>query len=282
MSLMIHKCTICDKVYKSYQSIWNHKYKFHNPITTNNTHPISPTIPIPTLTKKYNCKKCNKEFGSYKHKWRHEKNCNQNLQIINNISNTTNITNNITNKIKNIIKITFNINKLGDENINLNNKEIEELFKKYGQNITKFIELVNFNKKLPENHLFCTTDLKSKYLNVYDTNTKLVIKDRKKYFFDSLLQPAIERIEKLNKTVKINNIDANHDNIKKTLEFNKEFQNKTFNDKLLKELHNQIELISYNKKKIVKETWDGKNNSSNYKLIRKIKKLIYEINLIKI
>ena len=141
-------CDICKKYYSSRQSLWVHKKKFHTNINIYHNQ-------IQNFNKYY-CKNCNKEFTQYQNRWRHEKTCKVNTpSVTNNIIN--NITNNIINNDnrKNIVNITFNINKLGDENIDLNNKEIEELFKKYGENITKFIELVNFNKELPENHLFC-------------------------------------------------------------------------------------------------------------------------------
>ena len=55
-----------------------------------------------------------------------------------------------------------------------------------------------------------------------------------------------------------------------------EFSRKFLNDNILKELFNRLELISYNNKQIILDTWTGKNSNSN-ELIFKIKKLILEI-----
>ena len=45
-------------------------------------------------------------------------------------------------------------------------------------------KITNFNKNLPENYYFCTTNLKSKY---FDVNNE----DCKKYFFNKLLQKLV-------------------------------------------------------------------------------------------
>jgi hypothetical protein len=148
---------------------------------------------------------------------------------------------------------------------------------KNGEAITKYIELINFNKELPNNHSFCTTNLKSKYLDVFNTDTKTIDKDRKKYFFDKLLKNAVNKIKKLFEIYKSEEyIIDNHDKVKQMLKSSIELGEKFFNDKILKELFNKIELLSYNKKNLIKNTWDG-NNNLNYKLIRKIKKLILSI-----
>jgi hypothetical protein len=131
---------------------------------------------------------------------------------------------------------------------------------------------------LPENHTFCTTNLKSKYLDVYNTDTKTVEKDRKKYFFDNLLQNSVNGIKKLIELHKKENIIIENNNIiTEMLKSSIELGSKYLNDKILKELFNKIELISYNNKQIIKDTWTGKNNLSKLTEIRKIKKLISKI-----
>jgi hypothetical protein len=57
-----------------------------------------------------------------------------------------------------------------------------------------------------------------------------------------------------------------------------ELEQKFFNDRILKELYNKFELISYNKKAIVKNTWNGNNNYDNCLMIREIKNLILGIS----
>lgn len=64
------------------------------------------------------------------------------------------------------------------------------------------------------------------------------------------------------------------------IDSNKNFVDKFYSDKLLNGLIKEIEALTYNNRKIVKETWEGKNN--NYLLIRKIRKLIKRIESVKI
>ncbi len=92
------KCVVCNKYYKSYQSLWNHKKKFHinisniipiiSPNIPNHIPIISPNIPItspdiPTVLSeknikkidKRNCDYCNKTLSSYKNLHRHQQTC---------------------------------------------------------------------------------------------------------------------------------------------------------------------------------------------------------------
>lgn len=85
-----YKCNICNKFYKSRQSLWNHKNKFHrehNPNIINYNPSINPPIikynpktqgENETVSKKYFCKFCNKEFTHYQNRWRHQKICQNN------------------------------------------------------------------------------------------------------------------------------------------------------------------------------------------------------------
>ncbi len=92
-----HCCNICNKEYKSYQSIWNHNNKFHNNkvynvndnvnnvniLVNNNVNNVNDINNINNTTncKYYNCSKCNKKFNHRQGKHQHEKNC---KEIINN------------------------------------------------------------------------------------------------------------------------------------------------------------------------------------------------------
>ena len=115
-----HICKDCNKIYASYQSLCNHRTKFHkqhdnptdNPsIIIDNPSIISTPLQIETV-KTYDCRYCKKDFAYFQNRWRHEKICktkneeiiekNKNSQIIENngtmntnngtINNTTNIT----------------------------------------------------------------------------------------------------------------------------------------------------------------------------------------------
>jgi hypothetical protein len=88
------KCDICKKYYKSYQSLWHHKKRYHTDIPINipdispNIPKISPNIPkispnIPNISLEKNIKKidkrdcdyCNKTLSSYKNLHRHQQTC---------------------------------------------------------------------------------------------------------------------------------------------------------------------------------------------------------------
>ena len=89
----VHTCKDCNKDYASYQSLCNHRTKFHK---VNNVDPgqhkvnidnnigqhsvnintISTLSQIETV-KQYNCRKCNKIYKYKQSRWVHEKTCNE-------------------------------------------------------------------------------------------------------------------------------------------------------------------------------------------------------------
>jgi hypothetical protein len=69
---MEFKCNICNKIYKSYQSLWNHNNKYHNTRQHQTPQINDPTTQINT---KKMCKYCNKIFSRSDSKFRHEKTC---------------------------------------------------------------------------------------------------------------------------------------------------------------------------------------------------------------
>ena len=85
------KCSSCNKYYKSYQSLWHHKNRYHSNIPSNiptispnipiNIPTISPNIPIISSEQnikkidKRNCEYCNKILSSYKNLHRHQQLC---------------------------------------------------------------------------------------------------------------------------------------------------------------------------------------------------------------
>jgi hypothetical protein len=94
-------CNICDKYYKSYQSLWNHNKRFHSDITLISTvckpniNHVSPAYQpninhISTEKQKYKlieskkgcylCKFCNKEYKTNQGRWKHQKKCEKSLK----------------------------------------------------------------------------------------------------------------------------------------------------------------------------------------------------------
>ena len=123
---MEHICNICDKKYKSYQSLWNHNKKFHT-ANLENIQDIDESKLI------YICKYCNKKFDKKQKKWYHQQKC---KDTSNNITTTipkegtiTNINNNINN------------NKLINSNNNINNGTINKtiIINNYGNDNLEYI-----------------------------------------------------------------------------------------------------------------------------------------------
>jgi hypothetical protein len=54
--------------------------------------------------------------------------------------------------------------------------------------------------------------------------------------------------------------------------------NKNLSNKIIKELFNEFELLSYNNKNLIKKTWNSEN-IDKYKKLRELKKLLLEIEL---
>jgi hypothetical protein len=85
------KCNECRKYYKSYQSLWNHKKKFHQQISTNDPQfdKNIPTIHPQNIhnikikkTDQTNCEYCNKILSCYNSMNRHLKICKTKQDII--------------------------------------------------------------------------------------------------------------------------------------------------------------------------------------------------------
>ncbi len=84
------KCDVCKKYYKSYQSLWNHKKRFHTIITQNNsiqpqinsiqpqTNSIQPQDESPPsyeTVDKLTCEYCSKIYSRMDNLNRHKKTC---------------------------------------------------------------------------------------------------------------------------------------------------------------------------------------------------------------
>ena len=230
----------------------------------------------------YNNKHCNKVLSHRNSRWVHEKVCKQKTQVENyqynkniNIQNNNNNNNNKT--------INIYVNGVGHENLKdiPYNDVIKILSNGGSKSILDYIKSVYFNKDLPENHSFCTTNIKSPYLSVLNNNTKTPELFQKKYYFDELIKKVNDRIKQLYKNY-INDtfVTENKDKIKNMLYSNQNFVEKFYGDKILNSLIKEIEALTYNYRQTVIDTWNGKNN--NYLLIRKINKLIKKIELNKL
>jgi len=219
---MEFKCKICNKIYKSYQSLWNHNHKYHD--NENHNPPQSDHI-LPhfdhknphSTTNNLSCNHCNKIFSRIDSLNRHIKTCKikNDQEVISKSNLEETIKKIIKNEMKNNKKSTTNIrvngniigtnhdsgpkiiiNKTGSENIDhITYNEVSTIFDNEISSVIKLIELVNFNECKPENHSFCSTALESPYLSFYNTNTNTVNKERKRYFFEEVICKSIQNHE---------------------------------------------------------------------------------------
>ena len=287
MSSKEYKCNICNKMYSSYKSLWYHNYKYHKNTSTNDVTPCNTNVTncnnnvtncnnnVTNCNNdniiKYYCPNCNNNFNNRQTRWRHIKICNNNNintcittnNIINNKNNTTSINNNIninTNTINNKINNKIIINKIGNENVlDLTITEVMDIFNKELSCITLLIEYLHFNERLPENHSFCTTNLESKYVSIYNVDKQLIKKDRKKYLFDTILDNSTHKLENLFNHYKNKFSHARQYEIKDTIYNIKKLKDAFYNDKIRTEICNKINLISYNNKNLVQNTWNNTN-----------------------
>jgi hypothetical protein len=74
-------CKICNKKYKSYQSLWNHNNKFHNVNNNKLQSNISLNAAIDKSSDQsikqheYKCQYCNKNYKHFQSRWKHEQKC---------------------------------------------------------------------------------------------------------------------------------------------------------------------------------------------------------------
>jgi hypothetical protein len=287
---MDYICKLCNKNYKSYQSLWNHNKKFHQ-ITNDNIPQISSTHPQKSSNlppnhsieisdeknKKLTCQICQKVFSRSDNLKRHQLKCDKNkfekydqeLEILKNkvktlenkTKSTTNIkvNGNLFNGNKMDVGPKIIINKTGSENMDLlNYEEVSTIFDNEISSVIKLIELVNFSEAKPENHSFCSTALESPYLSFYNTDTNSVNKERKKYFFEEVICKSIQNHQILYSKFKNKFNSVKRKKIEDNITSLKKMKENSFNSKIMGEMIRNLNLLSYNKRDLIQETWTGK------------------------
>ena len=270
---MENKCKICNKLYSSYQSLWIHNKKFHNKIAKNNNFEQLNNNSI--TTKNHICKFCNKEYKIQQSKWKHEQTCknkkditilkDENNKLKNEIIQLKSITptsiNNgsINNGTINNITNNFVINKIGEEALNkISYNDIKDIFRQQKNCLYHAIKYVNFNEKIPENHNFYNNSLEGKYVNVYNTEKNEVEKQNKKDFYDTVLLSSLNITNLLFDKIKDNVSKVKQKKLKLMI---KEIEDIANVDNYKKTYITNFNQISYNNKKIIKNTWDKKLNN---------------------
>jgi hypothetical protein len=205
-----HTCKDCNKIYASYQSLCNHRTKYHkNENNSIQQHDNSIEQPITAIESvDFNCRHCDKSYKHQQSRSRHEIICkktnnteiiektnsqiietqNNNSQIIENQKNiqnngTMNTNNGTINNTNNII-----INNYGQENLSYLK---DELIKKILERLTKhdddsmknaiptLAQFIHFNPYHKENNNIEINSIKSKTAKkMVDGKMKYVVKER--------------------------------------------------------------------------------------------------------
>ena len=240
-----YSCNICNINYKTYSGIWKHNNNIHN----------QQEINIIDNNKHFKCNYCDRKFLHSQSKWNHHQRCKNKIKAENQANivqnNSNNINNNNTNSNNTVI---ININAIGDEDISkITKTQMKAIFNENMNCLHKFIEAVNFNKNIPENHNFCTTSINDKFINVYDKEKNRIIKVNKDEIHDRLIYYNFPKIDimfnKYKKYLSVEKAKEIEDNIKKLKEYIyiKKSGKKIFN--------NEMNLISYNERYIIQDTW---------------------------
>jgi hypothetical protein len=276
----MYYCKDCNKNYQSYTGIYLHNKKYHtkneinnntnnntkNEINNNNNNTNNTNTNNNTNNNKiYNCRYCNSEYKYKQNRWRHEKTCrNENLSLkkqieiltkkVNELSNrpvNININNNINNNNNNNNN-TIIINEIGKEDISFLSLEDKQNILKAGLNsLFKLVEKINFNDNQPSNHNFCVTSINDKHASVIDTDNNKIIKAEKSSLFDSVAFNNFIKLESI-----ANNPEFSKEEISKYKQEISKLKDMLFiNNNGLKIFHNELNIISYNNKDMILDTW---------------------------
>ncbi len=276
-----YNCKICNKAYASASSLWNHNTKFHTnkkcidkyddkyKISKMISHDKSMISHKKIEEATYKCNYCTNTYKHFQSRWKHEQKCKKNLIVaennlpqpnINQINsnntntNTNNINNGVIHNTNNII-----INQLGNESVDsLPLNDILKILEDGNNMPITCVKKVNFNRKLPENHSFCTTTLEGKHFTRINHKTQKPEKINKIDFINQILDSSLKFIQNISLMIEFDenfreNIpDEYQDKLKQILNNQQKFHE----PKNKKAFFNCINDMSYNFKDIILKTWE--------------------------
>ncbi len=243
-----YSCDKCDLVYQTQCGLKKHIKLKHQTVET----------------KQYKCKYCDAPFGYRQSKWLHEQKCKtiNEIPLAEEVKNLkaelkelkakpSSIINNTTNNIQYVLKSP------GSESIDhLTTEKQREIMQKGLNSLTYLIEVNNFNKDIPENHTYCVTALNDKHASVINPETNTITKADKNTLFDKVLVSNLSNLEKIAK-----NPDFKITEKKEYEEKIKNLKDVLFrNRKSMKRYYTEINLLSYNNKDMIQETWASLNS----------------------
>ena len=240
-SIKVNKCIFCDKIFVKKYNLTRHINKYctisRNLLNNNND----------LLEEK------NKLLEAEKNKQRDNeikmlrismakllKKRSANINIINNkiINNNNKI---INNKIINN-NVVVNINSFGNEDLShITNKDYKKFLSGFFPGFIKFIEKIHFDKDVPENQNICITNLKSKYMYIYDGD-KWITAERNETIDNFIAKKYNMLADKLDELEENNEIDEQ--TLEKFSRFAKNYQD----IEAQKNTKNDIMLMIYNNK----------------------------------
>jgi hypothetical protein len=298
----LYRCKECNLEFKTRNGLWKHNNNYHKKKETNNNHNNNQANHNDKhndakKVKTYNCSKCNKKFNCYQNRWRHEKKCEVSDKENDEIALLKNIIKEMAKKIENLEKSnnsrtknkninngqiyngkTINnitINAPGHEKMALTKEDVEGIFRNNIMGVIKYIEKTNFNKEKTYNHNFCATNQNGKYVLHYDQETASIKSAKKKYFYEEVINNAIRKIESAYNIHKQKFDNDEKNQIEDIIIRLKEIRDYDFNNKTLKSLFDELNLLCYNSRDIVLNTWNSMDISNNMLEVREEYKDIF-------
>jgi hypothetical protein len=229
---MEYYCSICEKKYKSYKSLWKHNYIYHKDVCKNPVDDCQKNVNkiLPKKVDNLNCIKCKKEFKSRQGKWSHQKKCENNDDEIEKIKNKnlkiekemleykkemekmkdmlqkalkihpktlTKINKQLNNTNNGIINNNIYV-QLGRENLSeiLSSKEKIGILNRQAMGLNDLIELVHTSGKYKKFMNVCITNLQNTIAYKFDEKANNFIAVNKNELLNDLVDSRVYDIEK--------------------------------------------------------------------------------------
>lgn len=138
--------------------------------------------------------------------------------------------------------LIININSFGKEDLShITNTDYKKFFNGFFPGFIKYIQKTHFDEQVPQNHNICITNIKSKYIYVYE-NGNWQLKERD-YIIDKLITKKYVML-----TDKFDKLEENNEIDEKTIENFNEFMENYDDNEAQKNTKNDVILMIYNNK----------------------------------
>ena len=148
------------------------------------------------------------------------------------------------------------INAPGHELMTLTKEDVENIFETKLLSVITYIEKTNFNKNKKYNHNFCTTNQNGKYLSYYDQESSTIKTTKKKYFYHDMISNGITKIKTSFNKFKNKIKKEKQEQFQEIITRLEQIKDCDFNNKMLKGIIDELNLLSYNSRNIVLDTWN--------------------------